>query len=931
MATGIIGRDRELEAVAEFLSDCAHGPAALLVTGEPGIGKTALLQQAVERAQASGRRVLVARPGEGDAALAFAALTDLLHPVVDEFLPTLPAPQRHALAVALLREEPRDEHLDQRAVASATASVLRRAAARTPVVVAVDDVQWLDAPSAHVLEFALRRVTDLPLGWLVARRIEPGLPRTTGFEAVLPPDATRRVDLASLSVAALQHLLKERLGRPFTRRMLVRIEAATGGNPLFALEIARSLPEDASVPLATLPLPDRLLELIESRIRSLSPRGRALLLVAAALRVPTIEQLRAATGDTEVEWSDALEEVEGNGIVELEGTRLHFVHPLFAAAVYASAPAADRRRVHRKLATLAGALEERARHAALGADGPDAEIAAVLEHAAEHARGRGAPEGAAELAEWARALTPETQAADRRRRTVQVAEYRFHAGEVRAARDLLSAVLDEAPAGRARADALRLLGEIRYHQDSFPEAVVLFEEALGLVGDDVRLASGIELRLALCLRALGRFAEAEVHTLRALELTERLGDSALQAEALAVKVRLDVLLGRGLDEASLDRALELEDPYRQVAMQLRPSKVAGDLLLYVGELERSVRLLRRERERVLERGEESDLPFVLSHLTWAECWQGRLMAAAANAQESLEIAVRLGSPSVRSMALALAAIVAAHRGDAAATRVWAHEALELARETGWHTAMVWGSWALGLLAISLEDPRGADDALGALTRAVEAEGLAEPVRAMFLAEHCEALIALGELERAARLIDLFEGAAVRVGRRWALLQAGRCRALMLAVKGDIDAAAEAARAAVDLTEGVELRLEVARTLLVAGQIERRRRRKAAARDLVGRALAIFEDCGASVWASRARAELERIGGAPSPGSALTASERRVAGLAATGLTNREVAAQLFMSAKTVEAHLASAYRKLGIRSRAQLGARLGVGPAGAKN
>ena len=243
---------------------------------------------------------------------------------------------------------------------------------------------------------------------------------------------------------------------------------------------------------------------------------------------------------------------------------------------------------------------------------------------------------------------------------------------------------------------------------------------------------------------------------------------------------------------------------------------------------------------------------------------------------------------------------------------------------------MWGNWALGALAISLEDARAADEALGALTETVEEEGLTDPVRAMFLGDEIEALIGLGELDRATRLVEMLNGTAERLGRGWALVQARRCRALLLATSGDLQGAAQSADDAVAIGQTIEHRLELARTLLVAGQIQRRLRRKAAARQLVARAVRIFEEAHAGIWARRAQLELGRAGGHPA-GSELTPSEQRVATLAAAGLTTREIAAQLFMSAKTVEAHLTSTYRKVGIRSRAQLGARFGAGLASRQN
>lgn len=920
---GVVGRGAELAAAEEFVAGLDRGPAALVFAGQPGIGKSALWQATLEKALAESYVVLAARPAEAEAGLGFAALADLLDPVVDQVLPVLPGPQGRALAVALLREDPGGGRLDRRAVAAATAAVLREVARTAPVVVAIDDVQWLDRPSAHVLGFAIRRLGGLPVGVLVCERSERGLGLPFDLEGAFPDQRKRRIELGPLSRRDLQQMITDRLGYSLPRRMVDRLEHTTGGNPFFTLEIARFLPKGAAASMASLPVPGRLLEVVQERVMAVPERSRRVLLAASALRSPTVDRARSAAGGTPSESRQALEEAEALGIIEVDGTQVRFTHPLFAAAVYAAAAAPERRQMHRVLAGLIQGVEEKALHLALAVQGTDVEVAAFLDMAAGHARSRGAPESAAELVEWARALTPAERTEDKERRAVQSAEYRFHAGELRPARELLDEVLSQAAAGHIRADALRLLGEICYHQESFPEAIRLFEQALEHVGNDSAVESAIELRLAFCLRAIGDFVRAEPHTLRALALAERLGRHGLVAEALALVVRLDFVLGRGLDTTKLDRALDLEDRHRQVALQLRPSVVAASLLLYSGELERSVRMLEGERLRVLERGEDSDLPFVLGHLTWAECWRGNLAQAAVYAEESLEITAQLGGKSVRCLALVFAALVAACRGDSAVARQYAEHSLALAASAGWNIAAVWAKWTLGLLAVSLGDARAADAALGPLTAVVEREGLGEPIRAMFLADEIEALIVLGEVERAERLTGMLHAAGKRLQRGWALAQAGRCQALLLAARGELDHAAQAAHGALLLGEHLELRLEAARTLLVAGQIERRCRRKRAARDLLGQALEIFEGSGADLWAQRARLELARSA-AQSSGDQLTASEQRVARLAASGLTNREVAAQLFMSPKTVEANLARIYRKLGIRSRAELGARLGA-------
>jgi DNA-binding CsgD family transcriptional regulator len=252
----------------------------------------------------------------------------------------------------------------------------------------------------------------------------------------------------------------------------------------------------------------------------------------------------------------------------------------------------------------------------------------------------------------------------------------------------------------------------------------------------------------------------------------------------------------------------------------------------------------------------------------------------------------------------------------------AERTLLLARQTGFGNATAWAQWALGILGLELGEPVTADDALGPMARFVERDGLAEPVRGMFVADEIEALVALEQLDRAERLIDILEESGARHTRAWAIVGARRGRALLFAARGDLNAASKSAASALEWCGDLELELEVARTMLVAGQIERRRKRRRAARELLEDALHRFESAGAVLWAKRARLELERVRARREP-DALTTTEQLVADLSASGLTNREVAGRLHISPKTVESNLARVYLKLGIRSRAELGTRLG--------
>jgi tetratricopeptide (TPR) repeat protein len=297
----------------------------------------------------------------------------------------------------------------------------------------------------------------------------------------LPVGRCSRLVLAPLSLAELQLVVKQQLGRSLPHRTLVRIARTAGGNPFFALELARSLADDAST-AAALPLPENLRQLVDGRIAGLPRRTREVLLVAAAVGSPTVELVASATTGSGGDSARALERAVSAGVITLDGPRIRFAHPLFATGVYSSALPSECRLAHRRLVPLVADVEEQARHRALGAQAPDESLASALEAAAEHARRRGAPEIAADLAEHARVLTPPGRTAEYRRRSIQAAEYHFHAGELRRAREMLEAVLNEASEGLERADALRLLGEIHYHEDSYDKAIAVLSEALEHVG-----------------------------------------------------------------------------------------------------------------------------------------------------------------------------------------------------------------------------------------------------------------------------------------------------------------------------------------------------------------------------------------------------------------------------------------------------------------
>jgi len=920
MGAAVFGRDGELGAVERFLDDLPLGPSALVLEGSAGIGKTTLWQAATQRAAARGYAMLSCRAAESEAKLALAALADLLAEVAEEFLTRLPAPQRQALEVALLRRDAHGPPRDPRALATAVRSVLLELAAHAPLLVAIDDLQWLDAPSTRMLDFAVRRLGTARVGILATSRVGDPRADRLSLERALPAGRVVRVRVGPLSVAALHHMIGARLGQALPRPVLVRVTQAADGNPLFAVEIARVLFERGVPPPGQpLPVPGDVQALVAGRARALPPPTREALLAAAALPHAQVQLVAAALGRPP---GADLEPAERAGMVELDRGVVRFTHPLFATAIYTSATTERRRRLHRRLAAVVDDAEHQARHLALAAEGPDERVAAALERAARAVGRRGVATAAAELAEQARQLTPARATARLRTRGMLAAECHLVAGDLGRAHGLLEEVIAATRPGAARAPALVLLGQVRYHQDSFPDAAELFAQAREEAAGDRRLCGLIEGQLTYALVSAGDLQGAAAHATGALELLEECGPPAVLAEALALSAAVDVLCGRRLDDDKLARALALEDPDRLVVAASRPTLWAGFCLLFVGRLAEARVHLLALRERLLERGQDSELPGAGIYLAWIECLRGDLVAAHGYAREAHEAAVGVGSDSARGLTLAVCAVVDAHRGQAEAVRAEATQALALLRQAGWPVQEPWVWWAVGLLELSLGNPAATARAYEPLAQLIEAAGAVPAQLSAALPDEIEALVALGELQRAERLLEILQTYGRSSGLAWPLATAARCRGLVLAAQGETDGALGALEEALAHHAGLEMPLERARTLLVYGQVQRRHKRKRAAWDSLAQALELFERSGAAQWAKRAREELGRVGVRPHAPQRLTAAERRVAELAASGLTNQEVAAAAFMSHKTVEANLTRIYRKLGIRSRAELGVRL---------
>jgi DNA-binding CsgD family transcriptional regulator len=920
MAGDVIGREPEFAILDRFLDAIPAGPGALLLSGEAGIGKTTVWKEGLEGARRRRYRTLSCGPVEAETRLSYAALGDLLEPVLEDALPTLPEPQRRALEVALLRAPSSGARADQRAVFLAVLGCLRSAATSTPVVVAVDDIQWMDLPSVRVLQFVSRRLKEEAIGLMAAVRSSDPDEDPLGVAEALPDGHVHRVRVGSLSVDAIERVLRDRVGEGIPRTTVLSIHETSGGNPFFAQEIGRALLRRGGEMAAgeRPPIPERLQELVEDRLEGLPAETLEALKVVSALSAPTLDAIAAASDPPEVDR--CLDPALENGVVEVVGDRIRFTHPLLASAVYQKIPPARRRELHARLATIVQDPEERARHLALSVVGPDVAVAVALEEAASLAGSRGAPQSAAELWEMARRVTPRDRREDLVRRTHQAGVAHFECGDTALARSVLEQAVDLSTAGPTRARVLLDLGMGMAEAEGWRGAWAVFEAARGEAADDLALRALIEQNLGYVWLFRGDLAASERHARAALQLAEELQDPRVMAEAFQAYPFVGFLLGSGVDRGMLDRGIALEGHMEGEFKShiLRASFVAAMILKSTDRLDEARRTFSDLLMDAVAHGVTGPIPQIQYHLAELECRAGNWDAAKEHARES-----RIGAQRVRMGVLSseghyAVGLVEAHLGRVDPARQAALEGMRVAEAGGEVFLLIPNLSVLGFLELSLGNLAGAEAYLSRAVELEEAMGVREPAYFRVVPDEVEALVALGRLDEAETLLAPFEEAGRDLDRVWAIATGARSRALVLAARGDLDGALAAADEAVRVHEQLPLPFERARTLLVRGTVERRAKRKREARDTLTKALEVFDGLGAVLWADKTRAELARIGGRAPSSLELTPTEDRVAALVAAGNTNREVADALFISIHTVEANLKRIYRKLGVRSRTEL-------------
>jgi DNA-binding CsgD family transcriptional regulator len=899
MERAIVGRSTELAAVAELAEAGPSTLQALVLEGEPGMGKTTLWREGVSLARERGLLTITAAPSRTEGDLPFAALGDLVEPLLDE-VAALPAPLRTALEVALQQTAAADPP-GQLAVARATLRLLE--GARKPVVVAIDDVQWLDPASAHALAFALRRLRDDDVRALLARRSDRELPPPLELDRVLERDRLVVARVGPLTTAELDALLRARLELELPLPKLLRLHEVCGGNPFYALEIARAASEDG------FRVPATLAEALEERLARLRADVRHAVLLAAAAGRPTARLVEQAAGS-----SDGLAAAVDAGVLSVDGERLRFTHPLFASVAYDSVRPWERREAHLALAAVA-AGEERARNLALGTEEPDDGVAAELEEAAAAVAARGAASVAASLAEHAARTTPPADAESHERRLLVAAEQHFHAGDHDRSRSLLTQLAREAAPGPGRA---RLLARLSQVAASEAEGLGLCRRALGEVGNDAELEADLHHRIAASARRVTTLAEATEHARKAVALADAVGDPVQRARALGLLGSIELDRGAPDGMQLLEEAVAIEESQPAFPNRLRPSFLLGIGLLAEGALERARPLVDAQLERVAGAGDEVLRAICLSTLAELELRSGSWGRARQLAAEALFLLQQAAPQQDQAFHSVGPATVLAHMGDVDDGRRAAEHALAEARSSQVRTVEIRARALLTFVELSLGNHEQAVAAAAPALELAQECGLSALVRSALVRDAVESLVAMGELDHAERT----NGTLGPVGQPKVVALHARGAAQIAAARGDEAAADRLLAEALDAHDRWPEPFELARTLLVRGRVDRRFKRRAGARDALERALEIFDDLGAPLWAETTASELARVPGRARASGELTETERRVAELVAEGLSNKEVAARLFVTVRTVEANLTKVYAKLGVRSRTELANRL---------
>ena len=891
----LVGRERELAVIERLLNDARDGRSrSLLVCGEPGIGKSALLEEAAR--MAAGFQVLRTRPVAGEAILPFGALHALLRPALGA-LDRIPELQARMLARALALEE--GEPVDLLAVGAGTLSLIAETAEESPVLVLVDDAHWLDPESAGALAFAARRLVAEEVALLAAAR-------SGGPDGFRPGDF-ETLELEPLGEDAAARLLRNS-AHALDEAAAARILAAALGNPLALVELALR-PRRPTEAVSGIALTERLAETYLGSVRSLPEGTQTALLVAAAgegLDSATLARAAARAGA----GTEPFVAAEAAGLVQLDRGRFSFRHPLVRSAVYQGASPGDRRAAHRAVASVLdrdGDADRRAWQLAAAADGPDEAVAQELEAAADRAEMRGGARARAQALEWAADLSEDEDA--RGHRLHAAARAAHWAGEPDRALELIARVLPTVSDPLVRADLVHeRAGILDFRGERVPDEV-LEGEAARVEGIDPERSA--KLRSSVLTRALDDLdAVASLRAAAKVEpLLPRLGD--FWAPRLRAGVAQVYLLAGKTAQARDLYASILDDP--------DAAATHGIPLVWLEWYDDARRVLELSHDNGRRTGQTLRVAWTRACLGVLEASLGRFPAAVAAAGEALALADEIPAGFIAMVALRVLAEVAAVQGRADECRAFAGRLAEIGAAYHDEHSRCSAAVALGRLELGAGRHTEAIAHLRPVAEYAHTMGVADPSVMPYGPDLVEAYTRNGMTDEARSELDRLARQAEATERPWALASAARCEAL-LAPDDELD---ERFALALERHQRVRSPFERARTDLCHGERLRRAGRRVDARAALRSALSAFEDLDAVPWADRARAELKATGETarkrdPSAAEQLTPQELQIALLVAEGRSNKEVAAALYLSAKTVEYHLTRVYRKLNVYSRTEL-------------
>jgi DNA-binding CsgD family transcriptional regulator len=895
------GRHAECARLDRMLVDArAQRSSALVIRGEPGVGKSVLLDYAA--GQAGGLRVLRGCGVESEVELPFAALHQLLYPVRDR-LDTLPGPQAVAIRAALGLGPAHEQ--DRFLVAAGVLTLLGELATEPGVLCLVDDVQWLDGPSADALLFSARRLDADGVAIVFALR-ETGPEADSRFlDAGLP-----ELSVSGLDNAAAHALLADHTST-LDAAVGDRIVAEAGGNPLALTELPTLLTKAqlrGEEPLPRpLPVGAEVRRLYARRLRQLSPGARRLVEIAAADDAGAPATLLAAAGLGD--GLGALAELERSGLVEVRDGHLAFRHPLVRSTAYAEAGFAGRQGAHLALAAVldeATQPDRRAWHRAAATVGTDEDVAAALARTAGRAASRGGPAAAGHALERAAELTP--PGPERGGRFLAAATAFWAAGVPPRALGLLDRARSELDGGGDWSRMLHLRGLIEL-RCGMPEAAyeILRDAATHAESDDAGTA----------LSALVLAGEAASFNGDAARVVS-VGERAARVPAATATDRLMVSMLTGTAGIFGGRWAEGAAGLRVVvaageSMQ-DPTMLlwAGRAALYLGDQTTSRTLHARAVELARRSGAIGTLCTALDRLSFSDLLLGRPADAAASADEGLRLATQIGQVETAVHYVSLLAWTQAVHGDEAACREHVERALTLATARDIKLVVALCRWSLGLLDLGFGRPAPA---------LAHLRGVDHPaIRLWSTPDLVEASVRCGQPEAATDPLAAFGQWAEIAGAHWALAAAARCRGLLAEPETATEHYDEAERRSVDAGPRP---FDEARTQLLYGETLRRLRRRGQSREQLRAALETFERLGATPWAERARTELRASGETAQRRDGtglteLTPQELQIARLAREGASNPEIASALFLSRRTVEYHLHKVFTKLGIASRLEL-------------